>query len=554
MVEDAVVIYRLSRAPERRVFYIDVGNMPKVKAEQYLRDIMTKFRNKVVYDSATGEVKDDRKFMSMMEDFWIPRRGEGKSTEITTLPAGQNLGELADVRYFEQKLYKSLNVPVSRLETTNGFSLGRASEITRDELKFMKFVERLRSKFSILFDELMERQLSLKGICSVDEWKELKEKIHYDFLEDNNFAELKDAELLQNRLQLMALVDPYVGTYFSKAWVKKNVLQLDEEEEEKMLEELEQEQAEDPVVVYANCNTCRGVTTTTTTTTTTTAPVITSFQLQDNNEVSAYLACLNYAETLSTYYHNGSSAKPIVGDKIFEDALGTTPWNGGSYWYYMPNTLDYAIRVDNTGNVLNVSSCSGITTTTTTTTAAFTRYIGQRCDDSPSGNFALEYSTATLLTVGQVVKDNNGVCYTITTVSPSTPLWNEVVAPREGYTYIYFLYDTCLDCQGVTTTTTTTTSTTTTTTSSTTTTTTTTLPPLTSILVRRAEFLSDVCSGEIVTRYINSAIGTGGSKLYKWNRSTYVEDDLCYVVQLGTSAIWRWIPETQSFSSFGSCS
>ena len=248
MVEDAVVIYRLSRAPERRVFYIDVGNMPKIKAEQYLRDIMTKFRNKVVYDSSTGEVKDDRKFMSMMEDFWIPRRGEGKSTEITTLPAGQNLGELADVRYFEQKLYKSLNVPVSRLETTNGFSLGRASEITRDELKFMKFVERLRSKFSILFDELMERQLSLKGICSVDEWKELKEKIHYDFLEDNNFAELKDAELLQNRLQLMALVDPYVGTYFSKAWVKKNVLQLDEEEEEKMVEELEQEQAEDPGV------------------------------------------------------------------------------------------------------------------------------------------------------------------------------------------------------------------------------------------------------------------------------------------------------------------
>jgi hypothetical protein len=161
MVEDAVVIYRLSRAPERRVFYIDVGNMPKIKAEQYLRDMMTKFRNKIVYDSSTGEVKDDRKFMSMMEDFWIPRRGEGKSTEITTLPSGQNLGELSDVRYFEQKLFKSLNVPISRLESTTGFSLGRTSEITRDELKFMKFIERLRAKFSILFDDLMERQLSL---------------------------------------------------------------------------------------------------------------------------------------------------------------------------------------------------------------------------------------------------------------------------------------------------------------------------------------------------------------------------------------------------------
>ena len=244
MVEDAVVIYRLSRAPERRVFYIDVGNMPKIKAEQYLRDIMTKFRNKVVYDSSTGEVKDDRKFMSMMEDFWIPRRGEGKSTEITTLPAGTNLGELSDVKYFEQKLYKSLNVPVSRLESQTGFTLGRSTEVTRDELKFMKFIDRLRTKFSILFDELMERQLSLKGICSVDEWKELKEKIHYDFLEDNNFAELKDAELNANRMQLMALMDPYVGTYFSKAWIKKHVLRLNEEELEKMQEEIAAEQEE----------------------------------------------------------------------------------------------------------------------------------------------------------------------------------------------------------------------------------------------------------------------------------------------------------------------
>ena len=243
MVEDAVVIYRLSRAPERRVFYIDVGNMPKVKAEQYLRDIMTKFRNKVVYDSSTGEVKDDRKFMSMLEDFWIPRRGEGKSTEITTLPAGQNLGELSDVRYFEQKLYKSLNVPISRLESSTGFTLGRTSEITRDELKFNKFIERVRSKFTVLFDELMKRQLALKGICSIDEWEVLKEKIHYDFLKDNNFSELKESELMTARLQLMNLVDPYVGTYFSRAWVKKHVLHFDEEGIERMDNELEEEKA-----------------------------------------------------------------------------------------------------------------------------------------------------------------------------------------------------------------------------------------------------------------------------------------------------------------------
>lgn len=246
MVEDAVVIYRLSRAPERRVFYIDVGNMPKIKAEQYLRDIMTKFRNKVVYDSSTGEVKDDRKFMSMMEDFWIPRRGEGKATEITTLPAGQNLGELSDVRYFENKLYKSLNVPVSRLEPQTGFSLGRSTEITRDELKFTKFIDRLRNRFSLLFDELMKRQLSLKGICSIDEWEVLKEKIHYDFLKDNNFAELKEAELMAARLQLMQQIDPYVGTYYSKAWVKKHVLHFDEEGIERMDAEIAEEQSENP--------------------------------------------------------------------------------------------------------------------------------------------------------------------------------------------------------------------------------------------------------------------------------------------------------------------
>jgi hypothetical protein len=246
MVEDAIVIYRISRAPERRVFYIDVGNMPKIKSEQYLRDIMTKFRNKVVYDSSTGEVKDDRKFMSMMEDFWIPRRGEGKSTEITTLPAGENLGELADVKYFEQKLYKSLNVPISRLESTTGFTLGRSTEVTRDELKFMKFIERLRDKFSLMFDELMERQLALKGICSVDEWNELKQKIHYDFLKDNNFAELKASELLANRLQVMQQIDPYVGVYFSKDWIRKKVLNMNEEEIEEIAKQIELEKAEEP--------------------------------------------------------------------------------------------------------------------------------------------------------------------------------------------------------------------------------------------------------------------------------------------------------------------
>jgi hypothetical protein len=244
MVEDAVVIYRLSRAPERRVFYVDVGNMPKIKSEQYLRDMMTKFRNKVVYDSNTGEVKDDRKFLSMMEDFWIPRRGEGKATEVTTLPSGQNLGELSDVNYFKRKLYESLNVPISRLEPQTGFTLGRSNEITRDELKFNKFVENLRSKFSTLFDELMQRQLALKGICSIEEWEELREKIHYDFLKDNNFSEMKESELMANRLQLLNQVDPYVGIYFSRAWVKKNVLHFDEEGIERMDEEinLEQEQ------------------------------------------------------------------------------------------------------------------------------------------------------------------------------------------------------------------------------------------------------------------------------------------------------------------------
>ena len=246
-VEDAIVIYRLSRAPERRVFYVDVGNMPKMKAEQYLRDLMIKYRNKLVYDSTTGEIRDDRRQLSMLEDFWMPRRGEGKSTEITTLPSGQNLGELSDVNYFERKLYKSLNVPISRLEAQQGFTLGRSNEITRDELKFMRFIEKLRARFSIMFDELMARQLSLKGICTLDEWEEFKQSVHYDFLKDNNFAELKEAELLQNRVALLNVVDPYVGNYFSKAWVRKHVLNLTEDDIKLMDQQMAEEAANQEV-------------------------------------------------------------------------------------------------------------------------------------------------------------------------------------------------------------------------------------------------------------------------------------------------------------------
>jgi hypothetical protein len=243
-VEDATVIYRVSRAPERRVFYVDVGGMPRAKAEQYLKDIMTKFRNKLVYDAGTGEIRDDRKHMSMLEDFWMPRQRDGKSTEITTLPAGQNLGQMDDVLYFEKKLYRALNVPISRLESSTGFTLGRSNEITRDELKFDKFVDKLRSRFSIIFDELLARQLSLKGICTLDEWDTFKQYVRYDYIRDNNFSELKEAELLQNRLGMLAQVQPYIGQFYSKRWVQENVLQLTEDEIEKMQEEMEEEAEE----------------------------------------------------------------------------------------------------------------------------------------------------------------------------------------------------------------------------------------------------------------------------------------------------------------------
>jgi len=241
MIEDATVIYRISRAPERRIFYIDVGNLPKLKAEQYLRDIMVKYKNKLVYDANTGEVRDDRKFLSMMEDFWLPRREGGKGTEITTLPGGQNLGELEDVKYFQKKLYGSLNVPISRLEPGEGFSLGRSTEVTRDELKFSKFVDRIRNRFSDLFDQALRVQCVLKGICTNDEFEEFKEYIHYDFMKDNNFSELKEAELMTNRLGLLGAVDPYTGRYFSQKWIQQNVLRLTDDDIEEMQKQIEQE-------------------------------------------------------------------------------------------------------------------------------------------------------------------------------------------------------------------------------------------------------------------------------------------------------------------------
>jgi hypothetical protein len=242
MIEDATVIYRISRAPERRIFYIDVGNLPKLKAEQYLRDIMVKYKNKLVYDANTGEVRDDRKFLSMMEDFWLPRREGGKGTEIDTLPGGQNLGELEDVKYFEKKLYKALSVPVSRLNPeTSGFSLGRSNEITRDELKFSKFVDRLRNRFSDLFDQALKTQCILKGICTKEEWEEFRENIYYDFIKDNNFKELKEAELMKERLAYLQLVDPYTGRYFSQTWIQRNVLRLSDDQIKDMQEQMDEE-------------------------------------------------------------------------------------------------------------------------------------------------------------------------------------------------------------------------------------------------------------------------------------------------------------------------
>jgi hypothetical protein len=243
MIEDAVVIYRLSRAPERRIFYIDVGNLPKGKAEQYMRSIMTQYRNKLVYDANTGEIRDERKHLSMLEDFWLPRREGGKGTEITTLPAGQNLGQMEDVLYFHKKLLNALNVPISRLDPQGGgiMGIGRVTEVTRDEVKFSKFIARLRNKFSRLFDDALRIQLSLKGICTVEEWEEFKESISYDFKKDNNFTEMRDAEIMRERISTANQIDPYIGRYYSSAWVKKNILHMTQEEIEEMQKEIEEE-------------------------------------------------------------------------------------------------------------------------------------------------------------------------------------------------------------------------------------------------------------------------------------------------------------------------
>jgi len=241
MIEDSLVIYRLSRAPERRIFYIDVGNLPKIKAEQYLRDVMMRYRNKQVYDANTGEVRDDKKFTSMMEDFWLPRREGGRGTEITTLPGGQNLGEITDINYFQKKLYRSLNVPETRIQGDGGFSLGRSSEILRDEIKFSKFVGRMRKRFSSMFNDMLKTQLLLKNVVTPDDWEYMADHIQYDFLYDNHFAELKNAELTTERLNLAALAEPYVGKYYSQDYVRRNILRQTDEEiiEQDMLIERE---------------------------------------------------------------------------------------------------------------------------------------------------------------------------------------------------------------------------------------------------------------------------------------------------------------------------
>ena len=241
MIEDSLVIYRLSRAPERRIFYIDVGNLPKVKAEQYLRDVMMRYRNKLVYDANTGEVRDDRKFMSMMEDFWLPRREGGRGTEITTLPGGQNLGELADIEYFQKKLYRALAVPESRIASDGGFNLGRSSEILRDELKFSKFVGRLRKRFAHMFTDMLKTQLILKNIVTPEDWEDLSEHIQYDFIYDNQFAELKETEMMNERLGTLATIEPYIGRFYSQEWVRKNVLRQTDGEIIEQDEQIEKE-------------------------------------------------------------------------------------------------------------------------------------------------------------------------------------------------------------------------------------------------------------------------------------------------------------------------
>ena len=241
MIEDSLVIYRLSRAPERRIFYIDVGNLPKIKAEQYLREVMNRYRNKLVYNAQTGEVRDDRKFMSMMEDFWLPRREGGRGTEITTLPGGQNLGELADIEYFQKKLYRALGIPESRIAAEGGFNLGRSSEILRDELKFAKFVGRLRKRFAAMFNDMLKTQLILKNIVTPEDWKQMEDHIQYDFLYDNQFAELKETEMIQGRLGNLAQIEPYIGKYYSTEFVRKRILRQTDQEIEEIDMQIEEE-------------------------------------------------------------------------------------------------------------------------------------------------------------------------------------------------------------------------------------------------------------------------------------------------------------------------
>ena len=246
MIEDAVVIYRIARAPERRIFYIDVGNLPKIKAEQYLRDVMARYRNKLVYDASTGEIRDDRNYMRMLEDFWLPRREGGRGTEITTLPGGQNLGQIEDIEYFQKKLYRSLNVPISRLESGTGFNLGRAAEISRDEVKFTKFIGRLRKKFCMLFHDLLRTQLILKGVIAPEEWDTLQGNITYNFLQDGYFAELKNSEMLAARLNLVRDVEQYVGKYFSHEYIRTKILKQNELEQAEIDQQIKSEAPEQP--------------------------------------------------------------------------------------------------------------------------------------------------------------------------------------------------------------------------------------------------------------------------------------------------------------------
>ena len=246
MMEDSLVIYRLARAPERRIFYIDVGNLPKGKSEQYMKDIMARYRNKLVYDAKTGEIRDDRKHQSLLEDFWLPRREGGRGTEISTLPGGENLGQIDDIIYFQKKMYRALNVPINRLEQEAQFSLGRSSEITRDELKFQKFIDRLRRRFAHLFLGILKKQLILKGIITEEDWNEWKNDIIVGFSRDNHFSELKDAEILREKLQSLDMITNYVGEYFSKEWVMKNVLMFTDEETEDMKKEIDGEEPTEP--------------------------------------------------------------------------------------------------------------------------------------------------------------------------------------------------------------------------------------------------------------------------------------------------------------------